>query len=111
MLAYTTKDEEVIRLCEAMVSVTTPEQALALLEDLCTVAEIADFAQRFEIALLLDAGGTYHTIQTKTDASPTTISRVSKVLNHGAGGYRHAIDTIAKLHPTSGKKSDGVKKA
>jgi TrpR-related protein YerC/YecD len=69
-----------------------PEQVATLMEDLCTIREIHEMAQRLTVAFMLDAGESYAAIERKTGASATTIARVSKCLNHGAGGYRIAID-------------------
>jgi TrpR-related protein YerC/YecD len=91
MLARHASNSELSRLYQALVSIKTPEQAAALLEDICTITEVNEMAQRLEVAYLLNEGESYLAIQEKTGASPTTIARVSKSLNHGAGGYRKAI--------------------
>jgi TrpR-related protein YerC/YecD len=91
-LARNAREEELARLYQALVCVNTAEQAAALLDDVCTKAEINEMAQRLEVAFLLDAGESYLAIQEKTGSSPTTIARVSKSLNYGPGGYRHVIN-------------------
>jgi TrpR-related protein YerC/YecD len=85
-------DAELQRLYRAFAEPKTPEQVEALMEDLCTIREVHEMAQRLTVAFMLDAGESYATIEKKTGASATTIARVSKCLNHGAGGYRVAID-------------------
>jgi TrpR-related protein YerC/YecD len=62
------------------------------MEDLCTIREINEMAQRLTVAALLDEGESYSAIGEKTGASATTIARVSKCLNYGTGGYRAVID-------------------
>jgi TrpR-related protein YerC/YecD len=62
------------------------------MDDLCTIRELHEMAQRLTVAFMLDGGESYAAIQDKTGASATTIARVSKCLNHGADGYRAAID-------------------
>ena len=79
-------------LCRAILSLQTPEECEAFLEDICTIRELQDMAQRFAVAAMLDAGKNYQDISKETGASTATISRVSRCLNYGAGGYRAVID-------------------
>lgn len=85
---------EVGRLLEALSSLADASEAAALLMDLCTVREIEDFAQRLEVARLLDAGDSYVAVSERTGASSTTVSRVSKCLNGPVGGYRTALGRL-----------------
>lgn len=66
----------------------------AILQDLCTVREITEMSQRLEVARLLSEGASYLDIQEQTGASATTISRVSKCLNYGSGGYGAALGML-----------------
>ena len=68
----------------------------ALFEDIMTVREIKEISQRLAVARMLDAGKSYAAIEKDTGASATTIARVSKALNYGSGGYRAALDAMAK---------------
>ena len=86
--------EEVRALCAAIAALDDIDDASRFLEDLCTIREIKDLAQRLQVASMLDAGEPYTTISEKTGASATTIARVSKALNYGAGGYRQVIDQV-----------------
>jgi TrpR-related protein YerC/YecD len=85
---------EVEELLRALLTLETPDEAYALLLDLCTVREIREMAQRLEVAKMLAAGEHYTAIQEATGASATTISRVSKSLNYGADGYRRVLDRL-----------------
>ena len=69
-------------------------QIYAILQDLCTVREITEMSQRLEVARLLSEGASYLDIQEQTGASATTISRVSKCLNYGSGGYGAALGML-----------------
>ena len=89
------RTELVERLLTAFAHAQDEEQVYALLQDLCTVREIADMSQRLEVARLLAAKTSYLDIQELTGASATTISRVSKCLNYGTGGYEAALATLA----------------
>lgn len=84
----------VARLLAALCSLETPEEARALLSDLCTPREIADLSQRLEVAAMLAAGASYVDVSRATGASSTTVSRVSKCLNGSAGGYRTVLSRI-----------------
>jgi len=85
---------EVEDLLRALLALEDPDEAYALLQDLCTVREIQDMAQRLHVARLLAAGEHYTAIQERTGASATTISRVSRSLNYGADGYRAVLGKI-----------------
>ena len=79
---------EARRLLEAVCLIGSEDEAAAVLSDLCTPKEVADLAHRLEMARLLDAGEPYLSVCERTGGSSTTVSRVSKCLNGGAGGYR-----------------------
>jgi TrpR-related protein YerC/YecD len=63
-------------------------------QDICTVKEIHDLAQRFAVARLLAEGKLYSEIIKKTGASSATISRVKKALYYGADGYKIALEKM-----------------
>ncbi len=67
------------------------EECYNFFEDICTIKEITDMAQRLEAAVLLNGGANYKEIGEKTGLSTATISRVSKCLHYGAGGYKNAL--------------------
>ena len=56
--------------------------------------ELLDLAQRLDVAVLLDQGVSYQTIAQQINVSTATISRVSRCLNYGSGGYRIALDKL-----------------
>ncbi len=78
-------------LCEALAALERPTDAHALLQDLCTPAELQALADRWAVARLLDEGLPYRTIQDRTGVSVTTIGRVARCLTGGAGGYVKAL--------------------
>mgnify|MGYP000793229504 CR=1 FL=1 len=61
---------------------------------LAVAREITEMSQRLEVARLLAGGQSYVYVQDVTGASATTISRVSKCLNYGSGGYERALSII-----------------
>ena len=79
--------EEEQALFEAVLRLETPEEAAAFFEDVCTVKEVQDMAQRLWVARLLSEGETYSRIRELTGASTATVSRVNRCLQYGAGGY------------------------
>lgn len=85
---------EVDALLEVFAHVTNPDDIFKLFEDLLTVREIKDTSQRLDVARMLKAGKSYTAIEQKTGASATTIARVSKALNYGAGGYAVAFEVL-----------------
>lgn len=64
-----------------------PDQIRDLLCDICTPKEVGYMAQRLECARLLMAGETYETVIAATEISSATLSRVSRCVHAGTGGY------------------------
>ena len=79
--------EELELLYRALANQNDVQVIAALLEDMCTIREIHEMAQRLTVAKLLAEEQSYNMITEETGASATTIARVSKALNYGAGGY------------------------
>lgn len=69
----------------------TEREFEALLADLCTYKEVEQMALRAYAAKLFLEGKTYTEIIEETELSSATISRVSRALSHGSGGYRTFI--------------------
>lgn len=85
------KEPKLTALYETILKLETIEEAYDFFEDLCTINEIQDMADRMNVAKLLMAGETYEQIETKTKMSSATISRVNRCLQHGSGGYRKLL--------------------
>ena len=86
--------ESVDRLFETILSLNSIEECYAYFEDLCTIKEIQDMAQRLDTAILLSEGVSYQKIAETVEVSTATIGRVSKCLNYGSGGYRQSIEKL-----------------
>ncbi len=84
--------EEHDKLFEAILKLTTLEQARLFFEDICTIKELEAISQRLEVAKMLKGGLGYSEISAKCGASTATISRVNKCLLYGRGGYNVVID-------------------
>ena len=87
---------EVEDLLTVLTGITDGDTMYALLEDLFTIREIRETSQRLVVARLLDEGKSYTAIEEATGASATTIARVSKCLSYGTGGYRAALEVLAR---------------
>lgn len=79
-------------LYEALIKLQTVEDCKALLDDLCTYKEVEQMAQRAYAAKLFLEGRTYSEIIAETDISSATLSRISRAITHGSGGYKKFID-------------------
>lgn len=88
------RSEAVDRLFQTFLNLESLDECYAYFEDICTVKEILDMAQRLETAILLSEGNSYQKIMEKVEISTATIGRVSKCLNYGTGGYRMAIEKL-----------------
>ncbi len=82
------------RLFQTILNLKTLDECYAYFEDLCTIKELQDMAQRLDTAVLLDEGLSYQKITEQVSVSTATIGRVNKCLNYGAGGYRTALDRL-----------------
>lgn len=85
-------------LFRAITAIQTQEECRAFLEDLCTIKELQDMAQRFDTAILLSKGRNYQEISAEVGISTATISRVSRCLNYGSGGYKTAIRNVTEAN-------------
>ena len=81
---------------DALLTLKTRDEVDAFLADLCTPAELRAFAERWEVARLLDAGGKlYREIAAEAQASPTTVVRVARFLKEMPHqGYRLVLDRL-----------------
>jgi len=93
---------EVEALLEAFLALQTPDEVYAFLQDVATIREIHDMAQRLAVARMLASGEHYNRIQEATGASSTTISRVSRCLNYGSDGYRTVLARTSPAAPEGG---------
>ena len=88
------RNEQMDILVQGILSLKTPDDCYAFLEDLCTATELKSMEQRFTVARMLLDGKQYSEIVSKTGASTATISRVNLALMYGADGYQKVIKKI-----------------
>ncbi len=84
------------RLYQAFLTLKSPKEVENFLNDLCTETEVADFADRLEIASLLQSETlSYREISERTGASLTTVTRVAKFLKkNNNNGYKTVLKRL-----------------
>lgn len=84
-MEQTAKDARIDNLFKLIASIDDADMCRALFEDLCTVKEIENMAERLHAAKLLMDGNTYAQVMTQSDISSATLSRVSRCVQYGSG--------------------------
>ena len=87
-MAPNEKREHMRQLYQLIADIGDPQDVQALLEDLCTVKEIENMAERCFAAKLLLEGNTYNQVMAQADISSATLSRVSRCVQYGNGYAR-----------------------
>ncbi len=85
------RNQSVENLVQVIAKMGTADDVYDFLSDLCTIKELQDMAQRFDMARLLKDGANYQSVAAEVGASSATISRVNRCLMYGNGGYEKAI--------------------
>ena len=85
-------------LVEALLAMRSGPELRAFLSDLCTPAELEAIADRWRVVPLLVDGLAYREIHDRTGVSVTTIGRIARCLDLGAGGYRLAANRVLGGH-------------
>ena len=87
-------DPQTDELFRSILTLESVEECYAYFEDLCTVKELRDMAQRLQVAALMRSGSSYIAAQEATGASSATIGRVKRCLDYGAGGYQMILERM-----------------
>ena len=90
------RTEAVDDLCDAVLTLRTQAEVAAFLRDVCSLHELEVIAHRWQAARLLDQGMPYAKVAETVHGSTATITRVAHWLRHGEGGYRLALDRLAR---------------
>ena len=90
------RTQEVEDMFEAILTLQNIEECFYFFEDICTTNEILSFAQRYQVARMLDDNHTYQDIAEKSGASTATISRVKRSMADGHGGYELVFERLKK---------------
>ena len=88
--------KDIDTLFDAILSLNSREECYKFFEDALTVKEIQDVAQRLKAAKMLSDGRSYLDVSLETGMSTATISRVSKALERGTGGYKMILSRADK---------------
>lgn len=88
---------DVDNLFKAILALENLDECYKFFEDALTVKEILDISQRLKAAKMLKDGENYVIIAKETGMSTATISRVSKCLEYGSGGYDIVLSRLEKI--------------
>ena len=75
------------KLFETILALRSVEECYMFFEDLCTVKELGDMAQRLKAARMLLEGKTYGQIVRSVEISTAAISPIAANITHGAHAY------------------------
>ena len=84
-MKQTAKQDHIRQLFELITRLDNVDDCRALFDDLCTVKEIENMAERLHAAKLLMDGNTYAQVMQQSDISSATLSRVSRCVQYGSG--------------------------
>ena len=90
------RDDTIEQLLEAIIVIKDKEECKNFFDDIFTIQEIEKIAQRLEAARLLIDGKTYEQVIDETSISSTTLSRISRCIRYGNGGYKKVLEKIKK---------------
>jgi TrpR-related protein YerC/YecD len=89
--------EALTALVAALQALKSADDMRAFLQDLCTPAELEAMTDRWRVVPYLLQGVPYREIHDHTGVSVTTVGRVARALEHGAGGYQTAARRMKLL--------------
>lgn len=94
-MRYKPKNKCEENLIKAFLSLKKDQDMADFLRDLLTEQEIEEFANRLEIASLLNKGElSYRSIAEKTKSSTYTVSRVAQWVKRGCEGYKKVLKKL-----------------
>ena len=79
------KQDRINALFQLIASIDNVDDCRALFEDMCTIKEVSNMAERCFAAKLLMEGNTYNQVMARADISSATLSRVSRCVQCGKG--------------------------
>ena len=84
-MEQTAKSARIDNLFKLIAALDNIDDCRALFDDLCTVKELENMAERLHAAKLLMDGNTYSQVRSQADISSATLSRVSRCVQYGKG--------------------------
>lgn len=88
------RGKQLDQMFDAILSLKDREECYKFFDDIATMSEIHSIAQRLQVAKMLTEGHTYNVIESETNASTATISRVRRCINFGSDGYQLVLERI-----------------
>lgn len=85
------RSEDTASLMDAIVQLSTRDEAAHFFRDLCTRHELGEITSRWAVVRRLTEGHSYREIHDLTGVSTATITRIAQWLRHGTGGYKEAL--------------------
>lgn len=85
-------------LCELFASVRTHREAEMLLRDILTPQEIETIAERWQLIQAMASGLSQRKIATRCKVSISKITRGSRVMKYGTGGFKYFLRKLKKLY-------------
>ena len=89
-------NEQTENLYRAILLLEDETECRSFFEDICTVKELQDIAQRLVVAKMLRDKKVSSDIVSATGASTATISRVNRSLQYGCNGYEEIFKRMEK---------------
>ena len=98
-------DKRSDELFKAILSLKTVGECEAFFRDLCTIQELKDMRDRWQMVNYLQKQQSYRLIAEKLKTSTTTVARVAFWLKNGRGGYNSVWQRVNSHHgsPSRGK--------
>ncbi len=90
------QDRHYKELCELFASVGSVKEADLLLQDILTPQEVASLAERWQLVQLLAQDMPQRDIAEKLNVSISKVTRGSRVLQYGKGGFVHFLRKLKK---------------
>ncbi len=84
--------DEFKELFDVILNINNLDDCADFFEDLCTIQELEKMKERLQAAKMLLDNKTYDEIIKTTKISSATLSRVSKCIQYGNGGYKKIIN-------------------
>lgn len=83
-------------LYELLCAIESPKEAKDLLGDILTPQELESVAERWQEIQLLAAGYTQREVAKKLNISISKVTRGSRMLQYGTGGFLHFLKKLGK---------------
>jgi len=96
-LVYPTAEMD--ELFDAILEIQSEEEAVNFFRDLLTMAELTEFANRWQMVKLLVQHESYADIAKKLNVSTATVTRVARWLKKGRGGYAAIASRVFDNRP------------